>query len=405
MSRISILVTNRNVFLAVVTIVSAVKLVLSAIEPASFELRDIIGLATSTRAPIGPWVALYPPLYGHITNSTELQAWMLTPPPGMGVGMQVTSLLFRLPVFVFDLATAVLLYYTVKRMTSPIEARLASLVWFVNPYSLFGIELLAVPDAAATFLVVLTFSLLILNRPVLGGLALGLGVWIKFFPILLLPPLMLYAHMNGLSRRNQAAVLCLGMIGLVGYLSWILPFGSYYVTVYTPVTQPMPFLAGVSAVNGSAFFMILFYCLLGLFVKKNKTLLALLLPTLLVYVVVSNPYPQYLIWALPLMAVDVAVVKRSRSWLYAIFNGLAFVQWFFTSSGFLTPSGYSFLMIPLGGDILPWTSRLVTGLLENYSSILLLPLVSSLLYACLLVYAVDVARSWFGSSSIRMSEH
>jgi len=385
------------VFLAVIALVSIVKLVLSAVEPAGFEIRDIIGLSSSSRDPVGPWVALYPPLYSHITNSTELQTWLLTPPPSMGLNMQATSLLFRLPVFAFDLATAAVLYYSVKSMASPVEARLASLVWFVNPYSLFGIELLGVPDVVATFLVVLAFGLLIIHRPILSGLALCLGVWIKFFPILLLPPILLFLYMNGFSRRSQAAVLTLGLIGLAGYLSWILPFGSSYMTVYTPVTQPMPFIAGVSAVNGSAFVMILFYCLLGLFAKKNTSLLAVLIPTFLIYYAVSNPYPQFLIWTLPLMAVDIAVVKRSRSWLYVIFNLLAFVQWFFTSSGFLTPSSYSFLMIPLGGDILPWYSSLVTSLLENYSSILLLPLVSSVLYACLLIYAVDVARSWFGS--------
>src|SRR5208283_3596116 len=114
-------------FLVVVTIVSAVKLVLSAIEPASFDIRDIIGLISSHRGPLGPWIALYPPLYGQITNSTQLQAWLLTPPPSMDTNMQMLSLLFRLPVFALDLATAVVLYCTVKRLTSPVEARIASL--------------------------------------------------------------------------------------------------------------------------------------------------------------------------------------------------------------------------------------------------------------------------------------
>jgi uncharacterized membrane protein len=316
----------------------------------------------------------------------------------MDTNMLMISLLFRLPVFAFDLATAVVLYYTVKRLASPIEGRLASLVWFVNPFSMFAIELLGVPDVAATFLVILAFGFLVSQRPILSGVAIGLGVWAKFFPILLLPPLLLYAHVNGISRRNQVAVLCLALIGLAGYFSWIFPFGSYFMTVYTPVTQPMPFIAGISAVNGSAFVLIFFYCLLGLFARKNKSLVAVLLPTFLIYYAVSNPYPQYLTWALPLMVIDIALVKRSRAALFAIFNTFAYAQWFFTSSGFLTPSGYSLLMIPLGGDVLPWYSRVVTTLLESYSSILLLPLVSSVLYACFLVYAADLARSWFSSS-------
>ena len=379
--------------------VSAAKFVLSAIEPASFDIRDIIGLAGSSRNPVGPWIALYPPLYIQFANATQLQSWLLTPPSSIGANGLLISLTFRLPVLAFDLATAVILYCTAKRLASPTEGRIASLIWLANPFSLFCIELVGVPDVVATFLVLLAFGLLVHQRPIFSGIAIGLGIWVKLFPILLIPPLLLYAQLNGISRKHQATILCVAMLGLVAYLSSVLPFGSYYMTSYTPVTQPMPFLAGISAVNGSAFVLILFYCILGLFIRRNEKLLALLIPTFMVYYAASNPYPQYFIWALPLMVIDVVLVKRSRAILFALFNTLAFAQWFFTSSGFLTPSGYSLLLIPLGGDILPWYSRVVTSLLESYSSILLLPLVSSGLYACILIYAVDVARSWFGSSS------
>jgi len=398
LSRISAIVRNRNLFLSIVTTVSMAKLILSAIEPASFDIRDIIGLASSSRNPVGPWIALYPPLYSQFTNSTQIQAWLLTPPSSIGT-MLLISLAFRLPVFVFDLAIAVIVYCTAKKLSSPIEGRIATLIWFANPFSLFCIELLGVPDVVATLLILLAFGLLLSQRPILSGIAIGLGVWVKLFPILLIPPFLLYVHMNGFSRKNQSIILCVGLLGLVGYLSSILPFGSYYMTLYTPVTQPMPFFAGVSAVNGSAFVLILFYCLLGLFVRRGENLLSLLIPTLMIYFAVSNPYPQYLMWALPLVAIDIVLVKRSRAILFVAFNTLAFAQWFFTSSGFLTPSGYSLLMIPLGGDMLPWYSRVVTTLLESYSSILLLPLVSSGFYACTLIYAADVARSWFESSS------
>ena len=378
-------------------IISAVKLFLSAIEPASSDLKGIIELMMSGRTPLGPWIVLYPPLYNSlITNSSQLQVWSVTPPPSMDVNMQLISFLFRLPIFILDLATAIVLYYTAKKMASPDEGRLASLLWFANPLSVLGVELLGTPDMIAIFLIALAFSSVVLNRPTLGGAALGLGVWIKFFPILLLPPLLLYAHTHGVSRRHQAGVLCLGLIGLAGYISWVMPFNFFYLTNYTPVTQPLPFIYGPSAVNASAFVLIFFYCLLGLFAKKSRSLVALLLATLLVYYAISNPYPQYLFWAMPLMALDIALVKRSRAWLFVVFNILAFVQWFFTSSAFLTPSGYSLLMIPLSGNNLPWYSSAITTLLDNYVSILLLPIASSFFYASVLVYAVDTARSWFG---------
>jgi hypothetical protein len=103
---------------------------------------------------------------------------------------------------------------------------------------------------------------------------------------------------------------------------------------------------------------------------------------------------------MPIMALDVALVNRSRAGLFAIFYVLAFTNWFFISSAFLTPSGYSLLMIPLGGNTLPWYSLAITQLLDNSVVInMLMPLVSSALYASFLAYAIDTARTWFAQIS------
>ena len=384
-------------FLALMTIISAFKLVLSLVVPASYDLHDIIMLFGSGHNPAGPWVALYPPLYTRsIFTLEQLATWSNTPPSGMSFSLQLVSLLFRLPVFVFDVATAIALYYAGRRIASTVGGRWASLLWFVNPYSLFSIELLGVPDVVATFLVVMTFLFLISNRHVLAGGFLGLAVLVKFYPILLLPPLLLYARANGVSRNKIAADLSLTLVGLLGYIGWIFPFGLTYLTHYTPVTQPLPFIAGENVVNGAALWLILFYCLLGLFVKENKRLLTPLLLTLLVYYALSNPYPQYLIWAMPLMALDVTLAGCGRRMLFAIFYALAFAQWFLLSSAFLTPSGYSLLMIPLGGNNVPWYSQAIGRFFDSPLHGLLLPLVSSCFYASVLIYAVDITRSFFG---------
>lgn len=393
-ANISILIRNRNVFLTVLIVIGALKLVLSAIAPASFELRDIILLVGSGRGPVGPWIALYPRLYEQTPSVLEqLRVWWLAPPFGMNRMLEQISLLFRLPVFAFDVATAMALYFVGKRMASTVEGMLASLLWFINPYSFFSIELLGVPDVVVAFSMVMVLWMAISDRHLLSGLFLGLGVWMKFSPILLLPPLLLYEHSHGVGRKTMASVLCLGLIGLVGYFSWILPFGITYLTHYTPVTQPLPFIAGENAVNGSALWLIFFYCSLGLFFKRIKTLLGPLLLTLLFYYALSNPSPQYVTWAMPLMALDVALVSKRRWILFAASYALAFASWFFTSSAFLTPSGYSLLMIPLGGANIPWYSQAITRFLDSPFSRLFMPLVSSGFYASVLVYAADLTRS------------
>ena len=397
---ISIFVYNRKAFLALVMMIAALKLFLSAIVPASFDLRDTVLLVSSGHAPVGPWLALYPPLYNQTSNLSNLQAWWLASPSTTNLGMQMTSLLFRLPIFAFDLATGIVIYYTGRSMASPVAGRIASLLWFLNPYSLFSIELLGVPDVLATFLTAVAFSMLFRRRYLLCGVFIGVGVWIKFFPILLLPPLLIFAYRSRISRRKQVAMLVLGLLGLGGYVSWILPGWRTYLTTYTPVAQPLPFIAGESAINGSAFGLILFYCMLLFFARQSKNPIELLLPTLLIYYALSNPAPQYLIWAMPLMALDIAVINPSRSLLFATFYALAYGQWFFTSSAFLTPSGYSLLMIPLAESNPSWSVYAITNLLESYSVTLLLPLLSSALFACGAIYAVDIARSWFNTTSL-----
>jgi len=394
---ISTLIRNKNIFGVTIVVISFLKLVLSAVVPASNDLRDVIALLGSSRPPIGPWISLYPPLYQLTAASSQLVAWYLAAPSAMNLNMQLTSLLFRLPIFGLDLGIAVALYYIVKKMASVFEARLASLVWFMNPYPFLSMELLGVPDVLATFFVVLVFAMLILRRPILSGVFLALGVLVKLFPILLLPTILIFAHTDGVSRKDRLVVLCFSLIGLLSYLSWVVPSGTQYLTQYSPVTQPMPVFVGSYVTNsyGFVFIMILFYGLLGLFAKKTNNPMGLLLPTFLIYYVVSNPYPQYLTWAMPLMVLDVAL-HRSRAPIFAAFCGLAFVQWFLVSPALITPSGYSLLMIPFTGNQLPWYSIAIGNFLDSpVNNDLIVPIVSSSFYAVIIFYAVDLMRTWF----------
>jgi dolichyl-phosphate-mannose-protein mannosyltransferase len=397
-ARISAVVRSRRAFFCFVIIISALKLALSAVAPASYDLRDIVTLVASNHPLIGPWIVLYPPLYSPL-NSTlnQLESWYAATPPAMGLNMQLISLLFRMPIFGLDLAIGGVLYYTVRRMGSPSQGRLASLIWFANPYSFLGTELLGVPDVLATFFVVVAISLLISRRPIWSGIFLALGICTKFYPILLMPPLLIFACSAGVSRRHRLAIFGLSLVGLFCYLSWILPFGTRYLTQYSPVTQPIPMFLGSYVTNtyGFVFVLILFYGLLGLFARKTNDPFGTLLSTFLVFYVVSSPYPQYLVWAMPLMAIDVCL-HRSRGALFIAFCSLAFIQWFLVSPALITPSGYSLLMIPFTGDRLPWYSVAIGHLLDTpVVDNLLLPIVSSCLVGIIVFYAVDLSRNWF----------
>ena len=326
--------------------------------------------------------------------------WYLAAPSAMGLNMQLTSLLFRLPIFTVDIGIAAALYWISMRMATVSEARLATLVWFMNPYPFLSMELLGVPDILAVLFTVLVIGSLILRRPLLSGAFLALGILTKLYPILLLPPILIFTRGEG-SRKGKLAILCLSLIGVLGYLMWVMPSGSQYLTQYTPVTQPMPVFVGSYITNsyGLVFVMILYYGLLNLFAKGARGTLEVLLPTFLIYYVVSNPYPQYLTWALPFMALDIALHRR-RAPLFVAFSGLAFLQWFLVSPGLITPSGYSLLLIPFTGNQLPWYSIAIGNLLDSPAiGNLIIPIVSSSFYAVIIFYVVDLIRTWFGLGS------
>lgn len=217
----------------------------------------------------------------------------------------------------------------------------------------------------------------------------------KLSPVLLLPVYLLYMREHGFSRRDLILVLSLGLLGLAGYLSWIARFGPTYLTTYSPVTQPLPVIPGPYVISGSIFWLVLFYCFIGLFARKSDAVLGMAISTFLVYFAVSNPYPQYLIWVMPLLALDIALVKRRRLVLLAVWSALAFLQWFLVSSTFLTPSGFSLLLMQLTPHALPGYSTANLVSTNSLVGRLWLPLVSSAFYAVNLVYLADVTWSWF----------
>jgi hypothetical protein len=389
-TRLSVFLQDRFFFLSMIVMVSLVKLFLCAAVPPSFDMLNIVKLV-ETHASLGPWIALYPPLYGS-SNSTELQSWLLRPAVTFDLNSWTLSLLFRLPIFLLDLGTAIVLYFLVGSIGGVVKGRTASLVWFLNPYVFLAAELLGVPDIFATFLLVVAIALLIWRRPVMGGLFLGLAVWVKFYAILVLIPVLLFEHNSGLSWRTKIATSCFGIVGLAGYLFWIAPNWYEYVTTYAPVAQPMEFLGGPTTVNGLTVTLVLFYFLIAVFARGSKNIIDTALPTLLLYFAVSSPAPQYLIWSMPFMIIDLLLWNRTRSWLFSLFYALGFAQWFLTSSALLTPSGFSLILIPLvGGNV-------ITVFLESYSKVLITQIISSAFYACVLVYLLDIVRFWFGSS-------
>jgi hypothetical protein len=402
----SVFVRNRTAFLTLMTAVAIFKLALSAVAPASDTLRDILAWVDALVSQ-GPWVALDAQIYSFwrsVTLSTvSVSSWWLATPAAMSSYLRLLSLLLRLPSFMFDVGIAFALYYFVAGYASAREARFASLLWFLNPYTFMVVEMLAVPDVAVSFLTVLTVLFLCRKRVVLASLFFAAGIAIKLYPILLLPVILVYSRHRLQTRRwSEVGMISLSLLGLIGYLAWDFQLGSalvvYVLTEYTPVTQPLSSLFEFivsTHISPAAIALVVTYFATW-WLGRGSRITDAILPTLLIFYTFSIPYPQYYVWALPFMTLDIAMLKRRHLALLAVFLAFAGVYWFVASAGFLTPSGYSLLLFPLQGQNLPWYSQAIASFLKSTVTIVLLsPLLYSGLAAFTFIYAVEIIRYWF----------
>jgi hypothetical protein len=366
--------------------VLCVKIAISVTMPASKDIVDVVTFATSLGKPDslnGPWVVLTSWIISSwqwTTASALPDQWAYSPINVTPI-FRLLLLLLRSPAIAFDTATAIALYHVTMRIKSSQNlARLTSLLWFLNPYNTYAIELLGVPDVAAAFCTVLAVLLLLRGRTALSGVALGAGITLKLYPLFLLPQFLLYATIVGTRRLSRTLVIGFSLLGLLFYFIWALQLGLLWLRVtlvaYTPVTTPVGTIVNFSPsyrISITAFALIVLYFFAWKYVKgKNVMLSHLILPVLLLYYTFSDPYPQYAVWALPFLTMDIAFVKRRNLGLLAIMLSLMFT-WALLSNGNATQNSLS--------------TPLVT-----------LPLLRTALAVTTLVYTLEIIRQWFVDS-------
>jgi Gpi18-like mannosyltransferase len=401
----SIFVRSRTAFLVLMAAAVIAKLLLSAFAPASYSLKDIIAWIDGSVS-LGPWVALDAQIYDFWRSFTLSDAtassWWLASPATMSSNLRLLSLLLRLPSLMFDVGIAIVLYFLVAKHASARQARFASLLWFLNPYTTMAVELLAVPDAAVAFLTVVAVFLFDRKRIVLGSLFLAIGIAVKLYPILLLPAMLVYLRYRlATRRRSEFALIFLSLLGLAGYLAWDFQLGAalvvYVLTEYTPVTQPLNALFDyivATHISPAAIALIGLYFGIWLFCKSSQ-ITDTILPIFLVYYVFSTPYPQYYIWALPFMILDIVLLRRRHLAVLTVFLAFVCGYWFLSSAGFLTPSGYSLLLFPLDAQNLPWYSQgIVSFMKSSVTGVLLVPVLYAGLAAMTFIYALEIIPYW-----------
>jgi hypothetical protein len=128
-----------------------------------------------------------------------------TSPPAI-----LLSFLLKIPVLLADIGTGILILNLVKRETNlPRTGSIAFLVWYVNPFNIYWINLFGGMDIIPTFIFMLGLTFATNEKWIRCGLSLAIGAITRIFPVFTFP--FLFSALRNKNRR--ALSLLTGFLG------------------------------------------------------------------------------------------------------------------------------------------------------------------------------------------------
>ncbi|MCL4416171.1 MAG: hypothetical protein M1365_05660 [Actinobacteria bacterium] len=225
--------------------------------------------------------------------------------------------LFKLPYLILDIACILILMRLLYDGELLKRLRVFK-YWALNPLVIFITYVFARHEIIAIFVVLLALLLAKYDRKYWAVIVLAIGVALRFFPIMILPFLILY-----LSRKKRDYII-FSIIGFVGLLA-LESFSYFYFgrSVIFSLLNAQHFDYILSAkldliIHDSIFLFIVGYVLLVLsFIHQKKKTFELFLNycgmVYLLYVAISYFHPQYLLWTIPFL---ILIFVRKNSIYY-----------------------------------------------------------------------------------------
>jgi hypothetical protein len=148
--------------------------------------------------------------------------------------------LMRLPTFLADIAIGVLLLKLLGQVTgSDQKGKAALLLWYVNPFNVFWIEVFGGMDVIPTLLLLLAVVLGMNQKWFRSGFSIAVGAILRIFPLLTFPFFIL--AVKGVRARRAYALLLSGfLLPLMGALMviYVTGAGTFVSILDAPLTQP-----------------------------------------------------------------------------------------------------------------------------------------------------------------------
>jgi len=358
----------RKTIIAILVVLVIIKVVLAVVTPPSVEVFSYVNLVTNQRdktfayspwaywfnGTLAAWSALpiaHPSIDGVWTSQTIL----------LDPSLQLLVFMLKLPMLLSDLAVGVVIYLLGRRMF-PLSntAAYATLLWFANPFTTFVNEMMGAVDIIPVVGMMVGLYLLYGRRYLLGFISLATGIFLKLFPLFLVPAFVYSAKLANVKSRKVLVYVLVSLVAFAGYVWWAL-FGPRIVFLYaeTPITQAITeFIlarqteAFIFAYGGGDFLGVATFTLvlvyLVIFEFRPSQLadpLKLSLLILLAYLAFLDLQFQYVIWVAPLLTLVNFLNRRT-----AVATALVYVSSFllgFVKDAFQTYGSYSLLFLNL----------------------------------------------------------
>jgi Gpi18-like mannosyltransferase len=280
------------------------------------------------------------------TQSLSLENWQL---PAI-VTSPLFNILFKLPLIIADVLIGLILYRIIKELRDEKKAKMAFVLWFLNPLVILIDSVLGQFDVLPTLMIVLAFCLLCNRNYFASGSAIGAGVLFKIFPIYFAPlylfsiakleskgPLKILENLRNILPKCSRFLAGI----LVPFFIFLSPLinsniihdifartqtvsGIGGLTIFSVAEFPgmQWLLLIISLHSGMVFWSLMISSLVAIllvsfaFFTSQKDFLEIFLLgnvaiILIIFVTSLVVNPQYIVWILPFMIVEWGLYKRN----------------------------------------------------------------------------------------------
>jgi hypothetical protein len=225
--------------------------------------------------------------------------------------------LFKFPYLILDFACIFILIRLIYDK-EPLKRLKVFKFWMFNPLVIFITYMFARHEIIAVFIALLALLMAKYNRKYWSIIIMAIGVAMRFFPIMILPLLIIFLARK---KKDYIILFSIGIVGLIALEGFSYLYFGRSVIFSLLNTQHFDYILSAKLdliIHDRIFiFIVAYFILIFSFIhQKNKTFKLFLNYSgivYLLYVAICYFHPQYLMWAIPFI---ILVFVRKNSLYY-----------------------------------------------------------------------------------------